>query len=133
MQLKHIFIIYVFMLPLLVGASVPSTFSGKIIDSKTGIIIEGASVLIEDTSIGTFSDSNGEFILYLGKGEFTVLISATGYVDFELILLIDESVKQEIKLEPDMKKPQSARLRIVHRRTTENYNVLADNPDFYSK
>ena len=68
------------------------TISGKVINNNLDVL-SGASIKIEETNQGTSSDSNGEFTLTLDKGNYTILISYTGF----------QSTKKEIYLEEDKK------------------------------
>ena len=68
------------------------TISGKVVNNNLDVL-SGASIKIEETNQGTSSDSNGEFTLSLDKGNYTILISYTGF----------RSTKKEIFLEEDKK------------------------------
>lgn len=41
--------------------------------------LEGASVYLNNTTIGTTTDSNGEFILQVNKGNYDLIVSFIGY------------------------------------------------------
>ena len=68
------------------------TISGKVVNNNLDVL-SGASIKIEETNQGTSSDGNGEFTLSLDKGNYTILISYTGF----------RSTKKEIFLEEDKK------------------------------
>ena len=68
------------------------TISGKVVNNNLDVL-SGASIKIEETNQGTSSDVNGEFTLSLDKGNYTILISYTGF----------RSTKKEIFLEEDKK------------------------------
>jgi hypothetical protein len=53
--------------------------SGKIIDSATGQPLAGASVFCQNTTLGTVSNSDGEFKLWLPAGGYDLVISYTSY------------------------------------------------------
>ena len=60
------------------------TISGKVIDS-TGIPLEGASVKIKGTSIGTTTNANGEFNIDAREGDVLV-VSFVGYRTIEVVV-----------------------------------------------
>lgn len=56
------------------------TLSGKVVDAKTGRALIGATVRLEQTTIGSATDAKGEFVLRNKKeGEYRVRASYTGY------------------------------------------------------
>lgn len=55
------------------------TVAGKVIDSRSKEPLNGASVFCENTTIGTFTDQQGNFSLGLSPGGYTLIISYTGY------------------------------------------------------
>ena len=55
------------------------TISGKIIDEVTKQPLEGASVFAENTTIGTATNSRGEFTLRLPNGGYSIVVTFTGY------------------------------------------------------
>ncbi len=81
------------------GAQV--TVRGVITDDETGERLVGATVVLKETSIGTVTNTDGEFELTVQEPlPFTVLISYVGYVSQELVI---DSPGQElnISLNPD--------------------------------
>ena len=76
--------------------------SGAITDATTGEPIIGASVLIEGTTIGVITDSDGKFSLDISKSDAVIVISFLGY-NTEHITLNGKSVL-DIKLIPDITK-----------------------------
>ena len=81
------------------GAQV--TVRGVITDDETGERLLGATVVLKETSIGTVTNTDGEFELTVQEPlPFTVLISYVGYVSQELVI---DSPGQElnISLNPD--------------------------------
>ena len=70
-----------FFILLLVSAHTFSqTLSGKVIDEKTGMPIEDASVFIENSSVGTATQKDGSFRLTLPENlQNKIIVSAFGY------------------------------------------------------
>ena len=86
-------IIYILLLITYTSTSAQQyTISGKVVNNNLDVL-SGASIKIEETNQGTSSDVNGEFTLSLDKGNYTILISYTGF----------RSTKKEIFLEEDKK------------------------------
>lgn len=52
---------------------------GKILDEVTKLPLQGASVFAENTTIGTATDTAGNFHLYLPNGGYNLVITFTGY------------------------------------------------------
>jgi len=75
--------------------------SGKIVDSDSKQAITGASVYIDGTTLGTSSNSQGEFsIKHLHKGDFKLVVSFSGYKSFSKnISLSTENISLSIELE----------------------------------
>lgn len=104
--LTLVFSIGAIILPLYLSAQdkpiINATVSGRIIDSKTGENLIGASVSIKGTTNGALTDVNGEFNLITGqKLPFTVIISYIGYITKEFVvnenkitLKLDENTNQ---------------------------------------
>lgn len=72
--------IFTALLCLLTCISFSQTVKGIILDAKTNLPIESASVYFDNTSIGTSSNLKGEFEITLKKGINTsLIISLLGY------------------------------------------------------
>jgi CarboxypepD_reg-like domain len=53
--------------------------SGKIVDHETKQPLTGASVFCQNTTLGTVTNANGEFSLWLNNGGYDLVVSFTGY------------------------------------------------------
>jgi TonB-linked SusC/RagA family outer membrane protein len=78
-------------LPFLIGLFLPLgayaqqiTVKGQVKDS-TGVPVVGANVLLKGTNVGTITDLDGKFTLYINKGE-TLLISFIGYKRLSVVV-----------------------------------------------
>lgn len=57
-----------------------ASFSGKITDAKTGEVLPGASISIEDLKMGTVADAAGQFVFSeIPSGHHYIEVSHTGY------------------------------------------------------
>lgn len=64
--------------------SKPINFYGTVVDSKTGVPIYGANVLLNGTLLGSITDSTGKFsIINVPPGNYTIKISCIGYSTLE--------------------------------------------------
>ncbi len=53
--------------------------SGVVVDEKTQQPMSGASVFCQNTTIGTLTNSNGEFSITVPSGGYDIVVSYTGY------------------------------------------------------
>ncbi|HLK30952.1 MAG TPA: carboxypeptidase-like regulatory domain-containing protein, partial [Puia sp.] len=53
--------------------------SGQIIDAKTKLPMQNASVFCQNTTIGTITNAEGKFFMRLNNGGYDLVISYTGY------------------------------------------------------
>jgi len=53
--------------------------SGKVTGAVSGQPMQGASVFAQNTTIGTATDADGNFKLYLPDGGYTIAVTFTGY------------------------------------------------------
>lgn len=59
-----------------------ANIKGKITDAVTGEVLAGATVIIGNTSIGTASNSDGDFLITnLKPGSYNVTFSYLGYIN----------------------------------------------------
>jgi hypothetical protein len=78
------------------------TLSGYVKDSLTNEFLIGATVQIENTSIGSSSNAYGYYSMTINKGKVTLLVNYTGYeqkrftVDVASNLILDISLKEKI-------------------------------------
>ncbi|MBN2281129.1 MAG: TonB-dependent receptor [Candidatus Marinimicrobia bacterium] len=83
MSKTHIFKIVTVLLVLqivVLFAQTTGKISGKVTDSKTGDVLIGTNIIIEDLSTGAATDGNGDyFIINLPPGNYNVKASMIGY------------------------------------------------------
>jgi TonB-dependent starch-binding outer membrane protein SusC len=58
----------------------PGKVSGKVTDATTGELLPGVTVLIDGTTTGVLTDTNGQFIIDIGNNEAVLRFSFVGYV-----------------------------------------------------
>lgn len=66
--------------------SVPESVNGKVMDALTGDPLIGVNILVEGTSIGTVTDSDGEFILNIPDDATSLVVRYIGYKQQKLHL-----------------------------------------------
>ena len=64
--------------------SQPFIASGKVIDKQSGQALTGASVFCQNTTLGTTTNSMGEFSLNLAAGGYDLVVSFSGYETFSV-------------------------------------------------
>ncbi len=70
--------------------------------SETNESLEGASVYFNNTTIGTITNSEGEFQLNIKEGNYTLVVSFLGYKTKQLLITSQsKELNLEIKLEED--------------------------------
>src|SRR6056297_1918275 len=79
---RRIFILVTLLLAfsLVIFAGTTGKIRGKVVDAETGEPLAGASVMIQGTSLGSYTDSSGTyFILQVPPGTHTVKCNIVGY------------------------------------------------------
>jgi len=87
------------------------TISGKIVSQKTQQPLPGASVFCQNTTKGTVTNNDGNFILRLANGGYDLVVSYTGYETN--MIRISNSDKQKDSLKIEMKEQDKAMQEVV--------------------
>jgi hypothetical protein len=72
---------------------------GKVIDSKTGEPIIGASISLDFKKSGIITDSTGYFHMYLPVGEYIVKVGHVGYKSFRIKFTLSVDKRLDVELE----------------------------------
>lgn len=75
------------------------TISGTVKNTTSSEVVPAVSVLVKGTSVGTFTNSNGEFSISVPQLPATLVISSVGFEEQELTVS-DAQAKIEISLKP---------------------------------
>lgn len=78
------------------------TLTGTITDTKTGEAIVGASVYIENPTIGTATDPFGKFTLRLPKGRHELKVKSIGMKNARRRMMLYGNGKLDVELEEDI-------------------------------
>jgi TonB-linked SusC/RagA family outer membrane protein len=76
---------------------------GTVVDDQTGSTMPGANVFLEKTSYGAAADVDGKFSIGpIPVGEYTLVVSYVGYVQFRLAITIvaEKAQTLDIRLKP---------------------------------
>lgn len=76
------------------------TIRGKVVDSQN-VPLLGASVYINNSTIGTTTDDNGEFELRINEGSYTLVVSFIGFETLQYNLKTQTYQKSTFKLRPE--------------------------------
>jgi hypothetical protein len=77
------------------------TVSGTIRDKRSGEVLIGASaVLLQIPRSGMTSNSYGFYSLSAQRGNYTLVVSFTGYLEDTVLITLDKNIMQPIELSP---------------------------------
>ena len=88
-------------LPLL-GKTQLVTISGKVVNSKSGKVLENVSIFESSSNIGTITNKNGFFKLELPRGELEFKITDDGFRDFAQHIVLKSDTTISVVLEPEI-------------------------------
>jgi TonB-dependent receptor len=78
--------------------SAQGTLKGVITDNADGAPLLAATVTVSGTTIGTVADHNGEYVLPLRAGSYTIHFSFIGYGDEEAEVIIEDGQIHELNM-----------------------------------
>lgn len=93
---------------------------GKVYDDSTGAVLEGASVLCQNTTKGTLTDKEGQFRMELPMGGHNLVISYAGFEAESIRLSSSQDHSQELVVR--LKKKEKNLEEVVIKATTEVAN-----------
>jgi hypothetical protein len=85
------------------GQSDAYTITGKVQDAVTKLPLQGASVFAQNTTIGTATDQQGNFILRLLNGGYDLIITFTGYQTVNRRITTADALDKNIVIEVSQK------------------------------
>ncbi len=97
------------------------TLKGAIKDKETGQPVAGASVFLNNTSVGTISNGAGEFSLVVPSGKFDLVVSSIGYQTFTTTLLSQGTPFLNVLLEPKAKELETVIIEPVEKNGWEKW------------
>ncbi len=111
-----------FLMParLLSNVDIPDklVISGYISDIKTGEVLAGATVYVQELQTGTATNSYGFYSLSLEKGDYMLVYSYMGYSSFEKRVNLNSN--QEINIELVLQKQELDEVVVSTRKKNEN-------------
>lgn len=96
-------ICFTFLLFLLLDARAQKLVTGTVMDAEKNIPVGGASVYLNNTSIGTSTGQGGKFELQVPQGKFELIVSSIGYQTYNLPLSQSNTDTLVIRLKPRAK------------------------------
>ena len=105
------------------------SINGKIIDEETRLPLLGASVFAENTTIGTATNNEGIFTLYLPNGGYSIVFSFTGYQTATKRVTTADAGNSQFVIE--LKKKEKSMDEFVVKATFEVADGLAKYGDFF--
>ncbi|BDQ12709.1 TonB-dependent receptor [Sediminibacterium sp. TEGAF015] len=98
--MKKLFVIILLALVQVTAMAQGTKTTGRVTDAATGMPLEGASVTIKSTGMGTSTDVNGQFSILSAKtGKITLRVSYVGYADVEKVVEAGSAVNITLKEE----------------------------------
>jgi hypothetical protein len=79
-------ILTVFLLPVATLLFAQSALKGTVLD-ETDKPVPGASVFLNNTSVGTTANNDGNFELFIPAGRFELIVSSVGFQTYNLAIL----------------------------------------------
>lgn len=76
---KFLLLLFPVLLSIPVLAQTSYLVSGRVLNAVTGQTMQGASVFAENTTLGTATDAEGNFKLYLPNGGYDLVVTFTGF------------------------------------------------------
>lgn len=116
-QLKTIYFSLILFLSFSASAQSYFYIKGKVIDDSTKLPMEGASVLCQNTTMGTISNKEGEFRMELPAGGHNLVISYTGYESESIRISSSQDNSNELSV--SLKKKEKKMEEVVIQATTE--------------
>jgi len=115
------------LLPVLLAAQY--SVRGTVTDAKTGQPLAGASVFLQNTTIGTLTNSTGEFSITAPSGGYDIVISFTGYETQSQRISRQSENRDSLKFE--LREKQNSLEEVAVVATTEVRNGLEKYGDFF--
>lgn len=76
--------------------------TGTVLDAKSKVPVEFATLWIEGSGIGTMTDSQGKFVIqHLAEGKHEVLVRCLGYSEYKLQLDVRKEEHRGISFRTD--------------------------------
>lgn len=89
----------IFIRPVAPRSKGKASISGKVVSSKSGEPVIGASVVIKGIGTGTTVDTTGRYILEgLNEGTYSIEVSSVGYGTLQQTITIKEGQKQKLEI-----------------------------------
>ena len=115
----------------LAGVAGAAPFRGVVVDKTTQQALIGATVVVEGTTKGTTTDTEGRFALELAAGDYRIVISYISYFTQQLDIRVSEGMAETlVALEPDNQVLASvtvtARKNLESERTLQTERIAAN-------
>jgi len=122
---KLLIIILTFLLPISLLAQT-GKIAGRVISKQSGEPIEGVSVFLEDSQTGTYTKTNGTYLMQnISVGEHTVHIRFMGYEQMEAKTTVENDITAIINFEMEIKAVQIEGLKVSANRAVKRETPIA--------
>src|SRR5215510_15673206 len=72
-----------FLIVTIAASAQERTITGKVIDDKTGTPMQGVSVKVKGTDVGTSTNATGDFTIKVPSAESILVFTSIGYLAYE--------------------------------------------------
>jgi TonB-dependent starch-binding outer membrane protein SusC len=76
------------------------TIEGTVTDAQTGELLPGVNIVVQGTTTGTATNSDGEFQLSIPNPNVTLVFSYVGYITQEIALAGRTNISVEMRIQP---------------------------------
>ena len=105
------------------------TITGKVMDDAAKTPMQGASVFAQNTTMGTATDANGNFTLYLANGGYDLVFTYTGYETITRRISTADAMDKNIVIE--LKQKEKALEDVVIKASNEVKDGWEKYGDFF--
>jgi len=102
-------------------SSAQQTLKGVVTDKESGQPVAGASIFLNNTSVGTTSGSSGEFSFAVPFGKFDLVVSSIGYQTYSSTLSSAGTPFLKVLLEPKAKELETVVIEPIEKNGWEKW------------
>jgi hypothetical protein len=99
MMKKHTLIVFILFIPFLMSAQKTYTIKGVVTELETGKKLKNVDLVVENSTTGTISDQNGNYLLHLAEGEYELIYSMEKYKKKTITVILNSNTDIDIELE----------------------------------
>jgi CarboxypepD_reg-like domain len=126
-----VFCSVIFLSAITFAQSASFNITGKIIDAATKLPLQGASVFAQNTTMGTASNAEGIFSLWLNNGGYDLAVSFTGYETYSKRISTADAADKNMVIE--LKQKEKALEEVAIKSSNEVKDGWVKYGDFFTE